>query len=138
MYNPRVSAQEQYHLVMECRQSGLTDHQWCIEHNIRPGTFYNWVKRLRQKGCCDLPSATGQSSELSAKQEVVKLDFKEPSVVNDTEFLHKSRPRCDYDVQMMDSPTMRLAIGDFLLDIPNGTDSLLLVQTIRALKEAQC
>ena len=45
-----VNADEQYRLIMECRASGLTDYQWCIEHGIKPGTFYNWVKRLRQKG----------------------------------------------------------------------------------------
>ena len=51
MRSKRISAEEQYRLIMECRQSGLTDHQWCVEHDIKLGTFYNWVKRLRQKGC---------------------------------------------------------------------------------------
>ena len=50
MRSKRIPAEEQYRLIMECRQSGLTDHQWCVEHDIKPGTFYNWVKRLRQKG----------------------------------------------------------------------------------------
>ena len=53
MRSKRIPAEEQYRLIMECRQSGLTDHQWCVEHDIKPGTFYNWVKRLRQKGCVD-------------------------------------------------------------------------------------
>ena len=50
MRSKRIPAEKQYRLIMECRQSGLTDHQWCVEHDIKPGTFYNWVKRLRQKG----------------------------------------------------------------------------------------
>ncbi len=45
-----VKAKEQYRLVMECRSSGLTDHQWRREKGICPGTFYGWVRRLRQKG----------------------------------------------------------------------------------------
>ena len=49
MRSKRIPAEEQYRLIMECRQSGLTDHQWYVEHDIKPGTFYNWVKRLRQK-----------------------------------------------------------------------------------------
>ena len=61
MRSKRIPAKEQYRLIMECRQSGLTDHQWCVEHDIKPGTFYNWVKRLRQKGCVDLPASTGRS-----------------------------------------------------------------------------
>ena len=42
----RISADEQFRLIMECRASGLTDHEWCMQNGIRPGTFYNWVKRL--------------------------------------------------------------------------------------------
>ena len=75
MRSKRIPAEEQYHLIMECRQSGLTDHQWCVEHNIKPGTFYNWVKRLRQKGCVDLPVSTGRSYRAPESQEVVRVDF---------------------------------------------------------------
>lgn len=35
----RRTEQEQYEIMMECRQSGLSDHQWCLEHDINPGTF---------------------------------------------------------------------------------------------------
>ena len=38
----RRTEQEQYEIIMECRQSGLSDHQWCLEHDINPGTVYNW------------------------------------------------------------------------------------------------
>ena len=38
----RRTEQEQYEIIMECKQSGLSDHQWCLEHDINPGTFYNW------------------------------------------------------------------------------------------------
>lgn len=60
MKTQRRTADEQYQLIMECRSSGLSDYQWCTEHNINPGTFYNWVKRLRKKACYDIPSATGR------------------------------------------------------------------------------
>ena len=85
MRSTRTPVQEQYRLIMECRQSGLTDHQWCVEHDIKPGTFYNWVKRLRQKGCADLPSVTGRSYDASEKQEVVKVDFKTPDICSQSE-----------------------------------------------------
>ena len=55
MRAPSISADEQFRLIMECRASGLTDHEWCLQNDIKPGTFYNWVKRLRQKGCIDIP-----------------------------------------------------------------------------------
>ncbi len=56
-----VTADEQYRLIMECRSSGLTDYQWCIKHNIKPGSFYNWVKRLRQKGFATVPSMEAEA-----------------------------------------------------------------------------
>ena len=49
-YNARVAADQQYQLIMEYRSIGLTDCQWCKEHGIHPGTFYNWVSRFRKKG----------------------------------------------------------------------------------------
>lgn len=36
-------------LITQCRPSGLTDHQWCIENGIPVSTFYYHVKALRKK-----------------------------------------------------------------------------------------
>ena len=82
MRSKRTPAEEQYRLIMECRQSGLTDHQWCVEHDIKPGTFYNWVKRLRKKGCMDLPAATGRSYSTPESQEVVRVDFHDTDTIS--------------------------------------------------------
>jgi len=65
MRSKRIPAEEQYRLIMECRQSGLTDHQWCVEHDIKPGTFYNWVKRLKQNSCCDIHERKRLTDEYS-------------------------------------------------------------------------
>ena len=54
MRSKRIPAEEQYRLIMECRQSGLTDHQWCVEHDIKPGTFYIAIKGVRHQ--CGQPS----------------------------------------------------------------------------------
>ena len=136
MRSKRIPAEEQYRLIMECRQSGLTDHQWCVEHNIKPGTFYNWVKRLRQKSCMDLPASTGRSHNAPESQEVVRVDF------HDTDTLSYEQP-----LNMIPASTkrnnisvaepMRLSVGSFLLTIPNGTDPQLLAQTLRIMKELE-
>ena len=136
MKSTRTPAQEQYRLIMECRQSGLTDHQWCVQHNIKPGTFYNWVKRLRQKGCADLPSVTGRSYDASEKQEVVKVDFKNPDICSQSELALDTASNSS--VQVLDMPAMKLSVGRCILSIPNGTDPLLLSQTLRAMKELEC
>ncbi len=39
----RVPMTEQIRLINECRQSGMTDADWCRENDISVSTFYNWV-----------------------------------------------------------------------------------------------
>ncbi|WP_044292833.1 IS66 family insertion sequence element accessory protein TnpA [Robinsoniella peoriensis] len=135
MRSTRIPAHEQYLLIMECRSSGLTDHQWCVEHDIKPGTFYNWVKRLRQKGCSDLPPATGRSCNAPEKQEVVKVDFKNQASCSQNDLmLDTSCTR----VSVPDIPSINLSIGRCTLSIPNGTDPLLLAQVFNVLKEFEC
>lgn len=137
MRSKRIPAEEQYRLIMECRQSGLTDHQWCVEHDIKPGTFYNWVKRLRQKGCMDLPASTGRSHSAPESQEVVRVDF------HDTDTISYEQPLDMIPTPMKESSIsgaapMKLSVGRFLLTIPNGTDPQLLAQTLRIVKELEC
>ena len=67
-----VKAKEQYRLVLECRSSGLTDYQWCGEKGICPGTFYGWVRRLRQKGYENIPEPV-HSQRRDGRQEVVRI-----------------------------------------------------------------
>lgn len=127
MRSPRVSTAEQYQLIMECRRSGLSDQQWCRNHDIKPGTFYNWVKRLRQKGYQDLPVATGRTTAKSVPQEVVKLERNQTAVTQ----------LADVTFGQMPAP-MELSIGNIKLQIPNGTDPMLLAQTIKVLSEFTC
>ena len=45
-----VRQDEQIKLIMECRQSGLSDdYQWRQRQGISACTFYNWVSKLRKR-----------------------------------------------------------------------------------------
>ena len=110
MRAPRVPVEEQYRLIMECRKSGLSDHQWCLNNDINPGTFYNWVKRLRKNGCGDIPE---------------KIEMNSISVPTD---MNKNT----------DTAAMELMIGNMNLRISNETDPLLLAKTIQILAELSC
>lgn len=68
-----IPADEQYRLVMKCRTSGFTDHEWCLQNDIKPGTFYNRVKRLRQNGYTEIPDAI--SGHAPHRQEIVKIEL---------------------------------------------------------------
>lgn len=125
MRSPRVPAEEQYRLIMECRKSGLSDHQWCLNNDINPGTFYNWVSRLRKSNSVDIPDKNPVSAYVPTDQEVVKIEMNSLSASN---AIDKST----------DVSVMELVTGNTGLRIPNGTDPMLLAKTIRILTELSC
>ena len=53
----RVPMTEQIRLINECRQSGMTDADWCRENGIAVSTFYNWVSRCRKTAADQIPAA---------------------------------------------------------------------------------
>lgn len=129
----RRTEQEQYEIIMECRQSGLSDHQWCLEHDINPGTFYNWVRRFR-KQACEFPAPAGKDRFQAVHQEVVKMEiipdhpsdfFEQPSMEDSVEI---TKPVA----------AMELQIGKAVLRISNQTDPRLLEQTLKLLGAFSC
>ena len=52
----RVPMAEQIRLINECRQSGMTDADWCRENDIAVSTFYNWVSRCRKAAADQIPA----------------------------------------------------------------------------------
>lgn len=123
---------------VECRSSGLSDFQWCNEHGIKPGTFYNWVKRLRKKSCYDIPPATGRGGyKPSEQQDVVKLEIVDQPV------LHEETPQLlsvlpDHtDTNCMEA-TAEIKLGSALIRISNDIDPALLAQIIRSVGGASC
>ena len=127
----RIPADEQFRLIMECRASGLTDHEWCLQNDIKPGTFYNWVKRLRQKGCTEIPDALNRHSP--HRQEIVKIEFPMPGT--NEHVISSARDEINQPIQ---NGVMELSISGTVLQIPNGTDPGLLRQTLHILKELSC
>ena len=69
-----ISKDDQIRLIQECRNSGLSDYQWCSLNGISHSTFYRWVTKLRTETCTPVPSKVIPVSE---KQEVVKLEIME-------------------------------------------------------------
>ena len=72
----RKTSEEQYRLVMECRQSGLTDCDWCRENGININTFYAWVRRLRKETCHTIPDPGRHHADNGiCVNEVVKVEI---------------------------------------------------------------
>ena len=69
-----VRKDEQIRLIMECRQSGLSDYQWCQRQDINVGTFYNWISKLRKAGYT-FPDSKSKSEGAVVVQDVVKVNL---------------------------------------------------------------
>ena len=131
MKSERVPENRQYELIMECRSSGMSDAQWCVQHGIRPGTFYSWVHKLRAKACYDIPEPVCRQDYVSdTKQEVVKLEIMSDSgsaTVHDTPAL----PECG-------NPSIEVVLGTATIRMNNDADPVLLEHIIRVLGVPLC
>lgn len=130
MYNNSVRKDDQIKLIMECRQSGLSDYHWCIQNNIKPGTFYNWISKLRKSGYT-FPDSQAKKNASPVVQEVVKLDvLQEPR--------HEARPMVEQNACVLaSSPVPHLAaelvIDGISLRLYNGADEILIQNTLRCI-----
>ena len=122
-----LTPDERFDLVMECRRSGLTDHQWLKEHGIAPSTFYNWISKFRKNGYPNIPDPLHQHSPHKAQpQEVVRIN-----VLPETAIMEQNAP-----IQPPYSnvePVMEIICGRTTIRLTNDTDQRLLETVLRSL-----
>ena len=132
---PGRSLDEWMELVTECRQSGLTDAAWCIEHGISPSCFYNAVTRLRKKAC-QIPEPLGKASTLdltSHKQDVVRITVE--AEIPPAELVPNERNSSRY---LGNSHTIEIEADGLLIRMSNEIKPLLLKMLMDTLKESLC
>lgn len=127
---PRVPMAEQIRLFNECRQSGMTDADWCFEKGISVSTFYNWVSRCRKEAADQIHAPNyGHHVEPLPKQDVVPID-----IIPDRfpERYTTSQTHLD------NSHTIEVAIKDTVIRIHNDADPVLLTRILRMIQETLC
>ena len=130
---PGRSLDEWMELVIQCRQSGLTDAAWCNEHGISPSCFYNAVTRLRKKAC-QIPEPAGKTSTLdltSHKQDVVQIAI-EPETPS-AELVSDNR-----SMYLDNSHTIEIEAGGLMIRMNNTVHPSLLKILMDALKGPLC
>lgn len=124
-----VRKPEQIKLIMECRRSGLSDYQWCQNQGINPGTFYNWVSKLRKAGYT-IPDSESKTSGVPVRQEVVKLDLVEREI--------STPAMAEQNVShlaLTDIPCIAAEIeyGNIKVRLFNGADTTVLQNTLQCI-----
>ena len=145
MRRKRTSPQEQLRLIQACRQSGLTDFDWCQAHGIPPATFYVWIHRLKQKGEMEIPAGVPTivrketrppdivKIEIEARDELAQSMEEIPSAC-------KSGIPEEFPASCLDSncPVMEVVIQGISLRVTNAVHPKLLAETIRLLRGLKC
>lgn len=133
MKSKRVSTDEQFRLIMECRQSGLSDYQWCQVNDINPSTFYNWINRNRKNGMV-IPISSDQGKKTSTPlQEVVKVDLVPVSKSVPAPMQVEQNTCIDTDLATRELPAVEILIGNATIRFFNSTDKSLIETTLRCM-----
>ena len=121
------SQQHWLKLITECRQSGMTDMDWCRANGISRSTFYKAVKRLRDSAC-ELPEPKVISDhclDLTAhcNQDIVPICI-----------LPDEQPQTpDIPSSCCTSYAMEINTGSMTIKISNDISPGMLSQTLRIL-----
>ena len=129
----RVPMREQIRIINECRQSGMTDADWCRENDISVSTFYNWVSRCRKAAADQIPPPNYGHCEIPrSKQDVVPID-----IVSDHLTEQHAAPQM-HQTNLDNSHTIEVSMNDVTIRISNDADPALLTRTLRLIRETSC
>ena len=129
--SPSRSDEEWFRIINECRRSGLSDSQWCKQHDIRESTFFCAVSRLRKKAYA-IPNRDKSIDILPdslPKQDVVRIDI-EPEPIQ----LSKPEPMQVMPATYLDnSHTIEIDVHGINIRVFNSVDKELLKTVLSAL-----
>lgn len=129
----RVPMAEQIRLINECRQSDMTDADWCRENSIAVSTFYNWVSRCRKAAVDQIPAPNYGHFEIPrSKQDVVPID-----IVSDP-LPEQHIASQMHQTNLDNSHTIEVSMNDVTIRISNDADPVLFTRTLRLIRETSC
>lgn len=133
MANTRLDYDRIYGLVMECRTSGLTDRQWCINHDIPSSTFYNWIRTLRQRACYEIPGhdEKRRNTVSAPTQDVVCVNVTQPAAAS-------KMPGTEHMAYREPAQPIILQYQDFGIRIPENFSMEALAKVLRVVCGGIC
>ncbi len=126
------TAEEWRQIILEARNSGLSDYEYCCINTIPPSTFYRAIKRLRRLSC-EIPA--GEVTKDRQKQEVVPIHLSNLPITKPDQIQPVSRVVCDSKSDHFET-TMRITIGGSTLELSNNADPMLIGSVLRMLNSS--
>lgn len=119
---------EWYALIQACRNSGLSDKDWCEQQNISTNSFYSAIKRLRRKAC-DLPKPSAR--QIRETHEIIPVSIGSHSDVSSTDFDWAP----DLSPKTENPSAITLTVKGCVMEIQNTAGRDLVFNTIAALQQ---
>ena len=98
--------QEMHKMIQSRAESGLTISEWCQQNNFSEGSYYYWLRKIRNNAV----------AEMKPRNEIVQVPI---MVEKNPE--RKTKP-------------IKLKYKDMELEIPTGTETADIVEILRAVK----
>ena len=136
MARKRLDSDRAFQLIMECRSSGLSDRQWCLDQGIPLSTFYAWLKKLRNQACCEIPESSIRNdnrSSLPSPQDVVQV-----KIIPDSTPVINSVPAKTSDETNIEESSITIHMAGIQVGIKNSADPHLLADTLKILRMFIC
>lgn len=139
--NP-IRREEQIRLVYECRNSGLSDSQWCRQHGIATSTFSNWVCRNKLRGDVIIPEPLGAEEYWpEARPDIVQVNLvkegnQQPALAQPVQNHPSTQKAGEKTAGFMQSvPVLEVEIGDARIRVSNEVDPSLLAHALQILRD---
>ncbi len=137
-FRARTTPEQQLAYITQCRQSGMTDADWCRENDIPISTFYSWVGRCRKNACSVPAPSYGHSVKTAVEQDVVPVNIVAADLPSKTMAPAASSVTLQEKPYLDNSHTIEVSMQSMTIRISNQADLDLLAGTLRLLKELSC
>ena len=126
------TAEEWRQIILEARNSGLSDFEYCRIKSIPPSTFYRAIKRLRILSC-EIPARV--VTQDIPQQDVVPINLSDLPLTSPDQMPPVSGIVCDSMSGHLEA-TMRITIGGSTLELSNDADPMLIGSVIKMLNSS--
>ena len=133
----RRSEEEWMQLITSCRQSGLSDKEWCTVNGIVISSFYNAVVRLRKKAC-RIPEREQNTEKLCDLTASSFPDVVPISILPESTAYQAAPALQDAAAHDDNSHMVQITAGNLSVQLCNGTDPALVGQILSFLVNQPC
>lgn len=123
----RLSQEEKYRIVCECRSSGLPACKWLAEHEIYESSYYSWIKQLKRKAY-ELPPLSKEA--VIERNEIVQINPVPEAIVQPVTF-----PACESQEKV---PSVEIMLGGACIRAYEHTSQDVLTMVVRVIQGALC